>query len=411
MMSRRRLALAGLLVAVPAAAHAQPKPRATRTSATKAATAAERGAFVVTLGQDTVAAERYTRTGDRLEGEVFQRAPMPRVTRYAITLDAQGRPTRAELRTRRPDGTPVPNAPLGSVITFRADSVFAEVQRADSTARYASAAPAGTLPGIGGSWALYELATAGMRRAGRDSGTVTLWGPGAPQPQALALTVRGDTARLDYFGDPMAMTVDARGRVLAVDGSRTTNKVRAVRVADVDVAGMAQTFAARPAMGQASPLDSVKTAVGAAQVAVVYSRPSVRGRTVWGGTLVPYGQIWRTGANAATTLRTSTDLVIGGTRVPAGTYTLFTLPGAESSQLVISKETGQWGTAYKPEQDLARVPLTAAPLSAPVEQFTIAIEPAAGATAAANGAGAGAGAMLVMRWADRQLSVPVQAAP
>lgn len=404
----RRTLLAGAVAALPAIAHAQPRPKVVRTSTTTTvAPGPERGAFIVTLGTDTVAAERYTRTATQLEGDVFQRAPMPRVTHFVVTLDGQGRPSRAELRTRRPDGTPVPNTALGAVITFRADSAFAEVQRADSTARYAAAAPAGTLPSGGGSvgapWALWEQATRGLRAAGRDSGTVLLWSPGTPKPQPLALAVRGDSARLDYFGDPMTMRVDARGAILQVDGTRTTNKVIATRVADVDVAGLARAYAARPAMGAPSPLDSVQAAVGSAAVAVVYSRPSVRGRTVWGGTLVPYGQIWRTGANAATTLRTSADLVIGGTRVPAGSYTLFTMPTAAGSQLVISRETGQWGTDYHPERDLARVPLATRTLPSPVEQFTIALEPAAGAAPGA--------ATLVMRWGDRQLSVPVQVAP
>jgi hypothetical protein len=386
------------LLLAPALAHAQPR----RT--TRAATAApETGAFVVTLGSDTVSAERYTRTGNRIEGDVFLRAPSPRVAHYVVTLDAQGRPTRAETRSRRPDGTPVPNGPLGAVLTFRADSVFAEVQRADSTSRLAAAAPAGTMPAVAGSvvmaFGLWDHTLRGMRAGGRDSVTVLVWAPGAPAPQPLAVALRGDTARLDYFGDPMVMRVDRRGALLRVDGSRTATKVVATRVPTVDVAGMARVYAARPAMGPASPLDSVKAAVGAAQVAVVYSRPSVRGRTVWGGVLVPYGQIWRTGANAATTFRTSADLVVGGTRVPAGTYTLFTMPGASASQLVISKQTGQWGTEYKPDQDLARVPLTATALPAPVEQFTIAVEPAAAG-----------GANLVMRWGDRQLSAPVQAA-
>jgi hypothetical protein len=397
--ARAALAACGAL-ALAAPALAQPAARPTA----RAAAAPERGAFVVTLGADTVAAERYTRTRDRIEGDVFQRAPVARVSHFVVSLDAQGRPARAEVRTRRPDGTPVPNAPLGAVITFRADSAFAEVQRPDSTARFAAAAPAGTFPAVAGTvvmaWGLWDHALNTFRAAGRDSGAVMIWGPGAPKAQPLAVALRGDTARVDYFGDPMTMRVDARGGVVGVDGSRTTSKVLVARVADVDVAGMARTFAARPAMGPTSPLDSVKAAVGAAQVAVVYSRPSVRGRTVWGGTLVPYGQIWRTGANAATTLRTSADLVIGGTRVPAGSYTLFTMPGADASQLVISKQTGQWGTEYKADQDLARVPLTAAPLSAPVEQFTIAVEP-----------GAGGASALVIRWGDRQLSVPVRAAP
>jgi hypothetical protein len=403
----RRVALACALAALPAALQAQPKKKVTRTTRTTTTVAPgpERGAFVVTLGTDTVSAERYTRTANRIEGDVFQRAPAPRVTHYTVTLDAQGRPARAEVRTRRPDGTPMPNnAPLGAVITFRGDSAVAEVQRADSTSRTAAAAPAGTMPAVGGSvgmaWGLWEHAMRGMRAASRDSGAVLVWGPGAPRPQTLNVALRGDTARLEYFGDPMLMRLDARGRLLQVDGTGTTNKVLATRVADVDVAALARTFAARPAMGQASPPDSATATVGAAQVAVVYSRPSVRGRTVWGGTLVPYGQIWRTGANAATTLRTSADLLIGGTRVPAGTYTLFTLPGADATQLVISKQTGQWGTEYHAERDLARVPLAAAALPSPVEQFTIALEP-----------GAGGASALVMRWGDRQYSVPVQPAP
>jgi hypothetical protein len=225
---------------------------------------------------------------------------------------------------------------------------------------------------------------------------VVVWGPGAPRTQAIAVALRGDSARLDYFGDPMVMRLDRAGRLQMVDGSRTTNKVLVRRVNTVDVAGMARAYAARPAMGAASPTDSVRGAVGAAQVALVYSRPSVRGRTVWGGALVPYGQIWRTGANAATSFRTTADLMVGGTRVPAGSYTLFTLPTADRAELVISKQTGQWGTEYKPEMDLARVPLTMTALASPVEQFTIAVEPT------------GTGASLVLRWGDRQYSVPVQ---
>ena len=84
-----RLALACALAALPALAEAQPRRKVTRTTTTTtAAPAPERGAFVVTLGSDTVAAERYTRTAGRIEGDVFQRAPMPRVTHYAVTLDA-----------------------------------------------------------------------------------------------------------------------------------------------------------------------------------------------------------------------------------------------------------------------------------------------------------------------------------
>jgi hypothetical protein len=125
------------------------------------------------------------------------------------------------------------------------------------------------------------------RRAPRLGRRVAL-GPGAPKAQALALTVRGDTARLDYFGDPMLLRVDARGAILSVDGARTTNKVRVQRVAAVDVAAMARDFAARPAMGAASPTDSLKAAVGrrAGWPSCTAGR-ACAASSVWGGTLVP----------------------------------------------------------------------------------------------------------------------------
>ena len=111
--------------------------------------------------------------------------------------------------------------------------------------------------------------------------------------------------------------------------------------------------------------------------------------------LVPYGHVWRTGANAATQLNTSADLVIGGTTVPAGTYTLWTMPTAEGYQLVINKQTGQWGTEYDEKQDLARIPLKVDRVASPVEQFTIALEP--------SGA---SGGTLAMTWDTQRLSVP-----
>jgi len=92
------------------------------------------------------------------------------------------------------------------------------------------------------------------------------------------------------------------------------------------------------------------------------------------GELVPYGKVWRTGANSATSLTTDTDLVIGGTAVPAGKYTLYTLPGETAWKLIINKQTGQWGTQYDEKQDLARVDMQVGKTSAPVEQFTISLD-------------------------------------
>lgn len=135
-----------------------------------------------------------------------------------------------------------------------------------------------------------------------------------------------------------------------------------------------------PQQGQqavASPRDTAEMRYGNDRIYVDYGRPYMRGRTIMGG-LVPYGRVWRTGANAATTLVTPRDLRIGGTAVPAGTYTLYTLPGENEWQLIINRQTGQWGTEYDQAQDLARIPMQVERLAQPVEQFTIEFEPGSG---------------------------------
>lgn len=132
------------------------------------------------------------------------------------------------------------------------------------------------------------------------------------------------------------------------------------------------------------------------KVTIDYSRPSARGRKIMGG-LVPYGKVWRTGANSATSLVTDTDLEIGGTTVPAGKYTLYSLPGEMAWKLIISKQTGQWGTEYHPEQDLARIDMVAAKTPSPVEQFTISFDKAGPSSA-----------KLKLEWENTSASVDVK---
>jgi hypothetical protein len=112
-------------------------------------------------------------------------------------------------------------------------------------------------------------------------------------------------------------------------------------------------------------------------VTIDYSRPSMRSRKIFGG-LVPYDQVWRTGANAATSLKTDVDLNIGGATVPKGSYTLYTLPGTNSWKLIINKQTGQWGTEYNPGQDLARVDMKVTQRPSGLELFTISFDKTSG---------------------------------
>jgi hypothetical protein len=106
-------------------------------------------------------------------------------------------------------------------------------------------------------------------------------------------------------------------------------------------------------------------------ITVDYSSPRMKGRKIYGG-LVPYGEVWRAGANEATTFVTTAGLTISGTSVPAGSYTIFTLPAATSWKLIISKKTGEWGVPYPGEaDDLGRADMQVSKLDAAVENFTI----------------------------------------
>ncbi|MBZ5527003.1 MAG: DUF2911 domain-containing protein [Acidobacteriia bacterium] len=110
-------------------------------------------------------------------------------------------------------------------------------------------------------------------------------------------------------------------------------------------------------------------------VKIDYSSPRMKGRKIFGAVLVPYGKIWRTGANEATSFVTTANLTIGGKAVPAGSYTLFTIPNEKSWTLILSKKTGEWGTDYPGEaEDLLRVEMQVSATAAPVETFTIALD-------------------------------------
>lgn len=121
-----------------------------------------------------------------------------------------------------------------------------------------------------------------------------------------------------------------------------------------------------------SPPGTTECTIKRKKVTIIYSRPSLRGRKM--ETLTPYGKVWRTGANEATTLTTEAGLNIGGAKVPAGTYTLYTLPSEGTWKFIINKQTGQWGTEYHEDQDLARVDMKKTEIVVPVEQFTIALD-------------------------------------
>jgi hypothetical protein len=157
-----------------------------------------------------------------------------------------------------------------------------------------------------------------------------------------------------------------------------------------------------PVQGRQSPLDSLTFTVAAQTVKVCYGRPSARGRTMIGGKPVPYGKLWRTGANEPTVIFTPVALEIAGVKVPPGKYSLYSVPGEKQWEIIVNRSTSQWGhendyTKAVEAQEVGRGRVPAEKLSAPVETFTITPDPATGETQ-----------RLVLTWETTRVAIPIK---
>ena len=345
--------------------------------------APETAAFLWRLGTDTTEIERFTRAAGRLSGVHLARVPETTLREWSADLTPDGSVRRYEQTLRR-RGAVVSHV----VLTFTGDSVTRVLTRSDSTFTRALAVPAGALLELPNSYAFYELAL--RRVARRDSLVVPLVTPGGNVPSPATFIRGGGDTVIVLLEDlpPITLRVDREGRILWANNLGTI--VERVPVPDMDA--LATAFAARP-LGFLSPRDTVRADIAGAHVAVDYSRPARRGRAVFGG-LVPWNQVWRTGANRTTTLITDGDLVIGGVTVPAGSFSLWTIPAPSGWTLIINRNVGS-GLEYSAGQDLARVPLATEPVADLVERLTIALEPR------------GTGAVLSFTWERTRASIAV----
>ncbi len=155
---------------------------------------------------------------------------------------------------------------------------------------------------------------------------------------------------------------------------------------------------AEPEPERASPHESVTAMVGEANLTVTYGRPYKKEREIYGG-LVPLDEVWRTGADEATTLETDRDLMLGELHVPAGKYGLFTIPGESSWTLIVNKVADQWGAfSYADAEDLGRAPMSVSELESMLEQLTISITP-----------GEGNNGSLSIDWDMTSATIPIMA--
>lgn len=341
--------------------------------------AAQETSFIYRLGKDTVGVERYTRTPSRLTGEVVTRqgAAVIRV-QYDATIAPTGKVSAVNYKVLGPDGNPIAGRPREIRYEIVGDSAKRTIVWADSTSNRTLAA-ANAVPFVGPAYGMLELAALALRKGGAPTATYPVLGlgTGANIGTIQLNAAAGDTIRQ---ANGFAYVFDRSGALRAVDGNATTQKIMGSRATgSVNIAALA---AGMKPMGVLSARGfsrgHFQTTGPGGVIMVDYGRPQVRDRTVWGGVLIPLDTIWRLGANEATHFATGRDIDFGnGVIVPAGLYTLFLYNAKTGPMLAVSKQVGQWGTAYDQARDVARIPLTMAATPEFVEEFTITIRQAA----------------------------------
>ncbi|MDP9204084.1 MAG: DUF2911 domain-containing protein, partial [Gemmatimonadota bacterium] len=307
------------------------------TASSLAAQSPERAYIVTRLGVDTVAIERYTRSSGKIEGDLVLRYPRTRTFHYVAELGPRGEVKAMTTTVRRPGTDPAAPAFMDAVAKFSDSIAVIEVKRngtADTSMSGRKVFHGSVQPTFGTeppAYGLYEQSLASAK-LGRDSVVYALIGPGGGPVPSIIIRRRGaDSVAFTSTFFPNwteVARVDSRGRIMGLNSTATTVKTIAERVPNIDFDKVVKAWGAADAakggaIGQMSPPDTTKATVGGANIQVAYSRPLKRGRVIFGN-VVPWNQVWRTGANAATQLTTDKDLVFGGTVVPAGKYTLWT---------------------------------------------------------------------------------------
>jgi hypothetical protein len=354
----------------------------TVTSFTLPCFAADAGRFVVRLGRDTTGVEQWERTPGQLIVNQVGRAP--RVLRRRFTYDYTGGALTHLSGVVTAPGNETPVQTID--VSIGPDSLRLQIKTPQGLQSVAIVVPPGTLVVPGSSpWAGYEGEFVKLAAGTSDSLRGTMYFLGAPASDWYVVRRVGkDSVSLaTSHQDVFRARVDATGHLLGMRPIAGTGKFAVERVASLDLDAMAASFIveerAGAGLGTLSPRDTLRVAnAGGASLWIDYGRPGKRGRTIFGD-VVPYGEIWRTGANAATQFRTDKALDFGnGVVVPAGFYTLWSLPTAAGWKLVVNSETGQWGTAHDAAKDLYTIDLVRSALQEASERFTIGVQATAG---------------------------------
>ena len=353
----------------------------------------QRYGFLTMLGHDTISIESITRQGNTLTSDEVDRFPGVRIRHTVVNLNDDGsiRHLVMDIHT--------PSEPPGQ----RDRKVVADVannkvhlSKTDSTGTVNRDFPTGgsiVVAHVPQMYSLYELYFA----AALKQAVASKLASGSPVemrqfyidrefdrfPLGRATVTPLNNGKIEITHDWLSGTgeamMDSSYNMLSYSGDRTTYKVQVKRLAtSPDIKSIADRFEAKEIeagnVKSLSVRDTTRAQIGIAIFTVDYGRPLLRGRTLLGD-VISYDRVWRTGANAATQFTTSAPIKLAGMKVPAGIYTLFTVPHTNGVDLIVNKQRGEWGTEYNGSLDLGTAHITSEVATVPVEKFTISIIP------------------------------------
>jgi hypothetical protein len=358
---------------------------------------AQISSFVTTLGHDTLSLEQYRRVGDTITGDWVTVYGGIMYHHYTITLRPDGTVSRYTLSLHRVSGKEEGTINLAMV----ADSlIVTSTMSKDSIQRLAVPAEAAF---FSTTVAPFEAMVMRARAIGQDSTAIVavpVFGP-YQRNRVPVVFFDGDSI---WFGNPRApiyASVDRAGMIHGLSARMSTTRTETRRVGTLDIAAVISHFPNVPddtpilGVPAISPRATTRATIGGATIMIDYGRPSVRGRNVFSHGVLG-DTLWRAGANAATQFTATSDVVVDGQTLAAGTYSLWihTPPDNSSYELVFNSQSGQWGTEHHFERDVAHVPLQVHRLSASQEQLSYAIDDG----------------VLRLRWANLELSTPLAVA-
>lgn len=331
-----------------------------------------KAAFVTLLGHDTLAVEQFEKTDSSITAQVILRSPETSFSSYLLKMDETGGIAEMARTDYPPEIGFSGEGKNVQTIVRSGDSLRIDVLSDEDPRSYMAPYQPGLLPFIDMIHWPFELAFNQAVETGQDTVNQPLLS-GNRISNFIIAAIEGDSMTIRHpFRGVMGVRVNDQGGMEYLDAGLTTRKLKVHRVSNLDMDALAAEYADRP-FGELSGAVSAEFSFKGTNFRVDYGSPQKRGRDLFGG-IVPWGERWRTGANRATHFYTSGDLTIGDLDVPAGEYTLFTIPEPDGGTLIINKQTGQNGQSYDESRDLGRVPMEISTKEDVTEAFTISVE-------------------------------------